>query len=76
VREKQAAPVAAERHKGKSLRLCVMHAQNVAKNLLRGFVCQRAKRFEGVLRASARFEFLSDSLSLVLGLWSEDGQGS
>jgi len=53
-----------------------MHAQNFAKNVLRGFVGQRAKRFEGVLRASARFEFSSDALSLVLGLWSEDGQGS
>src|ERR1700722_14604746 len=43
VGEKQAPPVAAQRNKGKPLRLGAVHAQNLAENLLSGLVGQCAK---------------------------------
>jgi hypothetical protein len=76
VREKQSAPVTAERHKGKSLGLRVMNAENFPKNLLGGFVGESAKRLQRILRASACFKLSPNALSFVFGLWSEDGQRS
>src|SRR5271167_2274633 len=76
VGEKQAATVAPKGYEAEPLRLGVVDSQDFSKNLLGSAIGKFAKRAQRVLRASAGFKPLPDTLPFVLGQWSEDGQGS